>query len=151
MKKLILPITLLATMLISSCSENAPDFIGVFEITQQDAECPSGTATFDAGPDGICIPTDNGQNCLYWKYEIFEDGTYTESRILKTVSGGFILSRPGTTEGTYTTLGNEITLTSASSGSTQKFQLNELETSLSGYLGEPLESGCRLFATLNKL
>lgn len=150
MKNLIFLFTATAILTLTSCSEDAPNFVGVFEITKQDFQCPSQTFSFDAGSNGICIPSDDRETCIYWKYDIRLDGTYTESRISTNILGGIMFSSPSSGDGTYTTIDNEISLTNEN-GSVTKLQIDELETELSGFIGEPTSEGCRLFSILSKI
>lgn len=139
------------TFILTSCGKNEPNFVGSFELTQQEVQCPSQSVTLEAGTHGICVPgTDNnGENCLKWQLDINVDGTFSQRIVETLVFGNIVYSQPSSSDGTYTTMDNQITFQEAESS----FQLSidELETTLEGYIGETTENGCRFYSIFRRM
>lgn len=138
-------------LLLTSCGKNEPNFVGSFELTQQEVQCPSQSVTLDAGTHGICIPgaDNNGETCLKWQLDINMDGTFSQRIIETIVFGNIIFSDPETYQGTYTTQDNQITFTETESSF--ELSIDELETTLAGYIGNTTENGCRFYSIFEKM
>jgi len=144
MKNLTILFTLALTIILTSCSKDEPNFVGVFNLIELELQCTSGNILYEEEPNGVCFPeTDNTQNCFEWEFDIKLDGTFEELTITHSRSGNLVFSSPNRKEGTYTTVENQIIFTYPE-GTTKELTMNDSETSLSGFLVDTASTDCEI-------
>jgi len=137
-------------IILMSCSKDEPNFVGVFNLSELQLQCPTNSNSYEDGINGVCVPgSDNSQTCFEWEFDIMLDGTFMESTITHSISGNLALSRPNKKEGTYTTSENQIVLTYPE-GTSIELSMNDSETAISGYIVGTTDSGCEIFSIFSR-
>lgn len=149
MKNLNILFALALAVFLTSCGKDELNFIGQFELSKIEMQCPTSDRSFEEGSNGVCIPDGNNFSCFEWKFDIFEDGTFTELIKTHSITPSLKLSQNNNKEGTYTIVENQITFVYAD-GASKDLSMNNIETALTGYIVGTTDSGCEIFTVFSR-